>query len=143
MAAVFPAAAATVSVLVIETGLQEGLPAAEFSLLWENALMDSFFEGGHIVSNAPVMRLKGSAGTGFPEEARSELNNAQEGGADFLVVALLDYRGSRDGKVLKPAGISCRLFRVTPYRLLFEEAYAGEFSSAGLAAGALLPRING
>jgi hypothetical protein len=141
-AAAVPARAATVSILVIETGLQKDLPSVEFSRTWEDALMDSLFESGHIVSNVPILRLPGSAGTEFPEEAaRAELRNAQEGKADFLVVALLDYRGVADTKAMKPRGVTFRLFQVNPAQAVFERTYSGELPSPGRAAGDLVPHI--
>ena len=143
-AAAFPAWGATVSILVIETGLQKDLPAAEFSRAWEDALMDSFFERGHIVRNAPILRLSGPAGTEFPEEAaRDELRNAQEGKADFLLVALLDYRGVSATKAMKPRGVTFRLFKVNPAQAVFEQTYSGELPSPDRAAGDLMSHIKG
>lgn len=144
MAAVFPARAATISILIIETGLQQDLPAAEFSRSWEDALMDSFFDRGHIVSNAPILRLAGLEGAEFPDEAaRAELRNAQEGQADFLVVALLDYRGVSDKKAMKPRGVTFRLFKVNSAQVVFEQTYSGELPSPSRVAGSMIPHLKG
>jgi hypothetical protein len=144
IAAVLPARAATISILIIETGRQKDLPAAEFSRNWEDAMMDSFFEQGHIVSNAPILRLAGFGGTGFPDEAaRAELRNAQEGQADFLVVALLDYQGVSDKKAMKPRGVTFRLFKVNPAQVVFEQTYSGELPSPSRVAGSMIPHIKG
>jgi hypothetical protein len=120
----FPLSAATISFLVVETGLQEGNSAAESSGIWENALMDAFFDAGHIVSNAPIMRLNGNPGGIFPSEAQKDFDEAVAGGADFFVLALIEYQGPPDKP--KPQAISLRLFKTTPYKFMFEQRYAGK-----------------
>ncbi|MDR0555265.1 MAG: hypothetical protein LBG76_10785 [Treponema sp.] len=137
----FPAAADTISVLVVETGLQKNQPEAQFSRNWENEFMDGLFENGHIASNAPILRLEGHPGAELPGEARFELDNAWKGGVDFLVLAVLDYQGFTDMKTPKPPRILIRLFKVAPYQFLYEQQYTGEFPNAGIVAGILVPRL--
>ncbi|MDR2101562.1 MAG: hypothetical protein LBP43_03230 [Treponema sp.] len=145
-----PLSAATVSFLVIETGLWEEEGRNEFSTLWESGLMDVFFESGHIVSNAPIMRLPVKPEGEFPEDARRDLDEAREGGAEFFVLALLDYTGSSAaGSRRHPGFIALKLFRIDPYGLLFEEAYTGrvtasaneEFFNAKEAAQTIIPHL--
>jgi hypothetical protein len=145
-----PLSAATVSFLVIETGLWEGEGRNEFSTLWETSLMDVFFESGHIVSNAPIMRLPVNPEGEFPEEARGDLEEAKKGGMEFFILALLDYAGSSGTGVQRPPRIvSLRLFRVDPYGLLFEQRYTGavtasaneEFLNAKKAAQTIIPHL--
>jgi hypothetical protein len=145
-----PLSATTVSFLVIETGLGEGEGRNDFSTLWETSLMDVFFESGHIVSNAPVMRLPVNPEGEFPEEARRDLEEAREGGAEFFVLALLDFAGSSGaGTQRAPQFISLRLFKIEPYGLLFEQRYTGtvkasaneEFLNAKRAAQTIIPHL--
>jgi hypothetical protein len=86
--------AATVSFLVVETGLAEESVRPQSSLLWENGLMDVFFDAGHIVSNAPIMRIPGKTTEKLPDPVRNELDQARNGGADYFIVVLLEYSGS-------------------------------------------------
>ena len=115
---------ATVSFMVIETGLKEE-STTESSRLWEDALLGVFFDTGHIVSNAPILRIAEKPQQNLPDEARVSLYEALEGGAEFFIVAVLDYqnlaRPSRD--LPKPRSISLRLFKTEPYRFLFSQEY--------------------
>jgi len=54
----FPASAATVSFLVVETGIERGIPATNFGTTWEDGLMTSFFDAGYIVTNNPFLRVE-------------------------------------------------------------------------------------
>jgi hypothetical protein len=118
-----PLPAATVSFLVIETGLREELGNAEYSALWEDSLLDVFFEAGHIVSNAPVMRLNQVPAEDFPAEALADFAEAAEGGAQFFVLAQLDY--SRMDTEPAPRNIALRIYRIRPYGLVHEERLEG------------------
>jgi hypothetical protein len=147
-----PASAYTISVLVVETGLHTGSPPAESSNLWESGLMDILFDEGHIVSNAPILRLEQRSSSGLPEEARDDLNAARAGGADFLILALLDYQGAPGtGGNPKPQQVSLRVFRINPYQLIAEEPFTGgnnprggdEFINARNAARIIIPHIKG
>jgi hypothetical protein len=118
---VFPVSAATVSFLVVETGLREDNETPEASSLWESGLMDAFFDAGHIVSNAPIKRLEQKPETVFPEEVRPDFDEAMDGGAEFFILALLDYQESSQ----KLQRVSLRLFRINPYQFMFEQQYSG------------------
>jgi hypothetical protein len=117
---VSPLSAATISFLVIETGLRGELGSTGYSTLWENSLLDVFFEAGHIVSNAPVMRLGQIPAEDFPREALADLREATEGGAEFFILAQLDYRPSRTDTELVPWNIALRIYRTRPYGLVYE-----------------------
>jgi hypothetical protein len=116
-----PLSAATVSFLVIETGLREEPESAGYSALWENSLLDVFFEAGHIVSNAPLMRLNQIPAEDFPPEALADLAEATEGGAQFFVLAQLDY--FRTDTAPAPRNIALRIYRTRPYGLVHEERF--------------------
>jgi hypothetical protein len=144
---------ATVSFLVIETGLREETPIFESSKIWENALMDVFFDTGHIVSNAHILRLNSNdSREGLPSEAKDALGEALEGGADFFVLAMLDYQNPPKvlGEEPQPRGISIRLFRTNPFKFVYAEDYSvqvkvtakDEFIKAMSAARTVIARLN-
>jgi hypothetical protein len=149
-AVLFSLPAATVSFLVVETGLPEGSARPESSSLWESGMMDAFFDAGHIVSNAPILRLDGfvknPAPQPLPRELRRELDDARLGGADFFVVVLLDYH---DNPVQKPAEIMLQVFRVSSGQLVYASSFGGytgvkmeeEFQSVKKSAGKILPQL--
>jgi hypothetical protein len=138
-----------ISFLMVETGISESSPAAEASSLWENGLMDIFFDAGHIVSNAPVKRISAEGGKKLPDEVQREFNEAAAGGAEFFVLALLDYQGSFELPELKPQRVVLRLFRIKPYQLLGEQQYSGrttgpvkeELAAAKSTARKIIPYI--
>jgi hypothetical protein len=150
-AALVPVSAYTVSFIVVETGLPEEQGVCEYSNFWETGLLDVFFDAGHIVSNAPVLRLNKPSAKQFPDEAVENLNEANAGGVDYVVLALLDYQGSGapDASTPKPKQVSLRLFKTSPFRFIGEEKFtdprkarAGEdFISAKQAAVKMLPYL--
>jgi hypothetical protein len=117
---------ATVSFMVIETGIREEIPTVDSSRLWENTLLDVFFNTGHIVSNAPILRVAEKPQKNLPDEARFSLNEALEGGAEFFVVVALDYQNPPQAvtEELQPWKVSALLFKTTPYRFLYSQEYA-------------------
>jgi hypothetical protein len=126
--AILPLPAATVSFLVIETGLPYEMGNSVYSSLWESGLLDTFFEAGHIVSNAPIKRLDIKPQKSFPDEARGDLNDAMEGGAEYFVLALLEYPPPGTNEIPKPRNIVLRIFKVSPYKLLYEQLYSDKTS---------------
>jgi hypothetical protein len=118
--------------MVMEAGLGEEQRINESSILWENNLLDLFFEEGHIVSNAPVTRLpvgeepprRFAPGEALPRSMEEDFEEARQGGADYFVLALLDFRGAT-GRALKPQSVCLRLFRIRPPELLAEQWYTG------------------
>jgi hypothetical protein len=143
-----PLSAATVSFLVIETGLPSESGINQYSDLWESGLLDVFFESGHIVSNAPVLRLDYAPGEAFPAEAREALGEALDGGAEFFIIALLEYQqGSTGG--FRPGNVSLRVFRARNCELICEMKHTDtivkpikeEFDSLKNAARGLISRL--
>jgi hypothetical protein len=114
----------TISFIVGETGISPDAPLVEASNRWETGLMDAFFNEGHIVSNAPILRIDQPAGEELPPEFRRDFFDAREGGVEYLILALLEYQGLRgtSGR-LRPARVSLRLFRVSPYQFIIEEQF--------------------
>ncbi|GHV63563.1 hypothetical protein AGMMS49587_14010 [Spirochaetia bacterium] len=148
---ILPLQGATVSFLVIETGLRDDRKANEYSVLWESSLMDVFFEEGHIVSNSPSLHLAQKTDKELPDEAMADLSGAIDGGVDYFILALLDFPAVAGGKVQKPGDISLRLYKTRPYQFLYEERYAGrnnnnmkdEFARVKQTVRRLIPHING
>jgi hypothetical protein len=151
-AALVPVSAYTVSFMVVETGLPEGQGASGYSSFWESGLLDVFFDAGHIVSNAPILRLGAFPAKQFPDEAAESLSGANAGGADYFVLALLDYRenGAPDTSPSpRPKQVFVRLFKTGPFRFVREEKFAGplktqtgdDFISAKQAAMKILPYL--
>jgi hypothetical protein len=117
------------------------------SLLWENGLMDVFFDAGHIVSNAPIMRIPEKTTEKLPDPVRIEFDQARNGGADYFIMVLLEYPasivngipGSDEspasggaevswGKPVsggKPEKVYMRIFSVSNETLVYEIACAG------------------
>ena len=136
-----------VSVLVIETGLNEESNAGLYSSLWEDSLMSVFFDAGYIVSNGTILRLEKKPVKDFPDEMRVDFEEASEGGAEYFVLALLEYR-DQQGRV-KPSGVSLRVFSVNTRRLIYQRNFpAGtgadldeEYTRAKEAAKTLIPYL--
>jgi hypothetical protein len=126
-----PLPAATISFLVIETGLRKDMGSAAYSALWENSLLNVFFDAGHIVSNAPLMRLEHSPEEDFPPEAQVDLSEALGGGADFFVLVRLDYWFPSSGGGPVPRNVVLRIYRARPYGLIHEERLENSEVSPG------------
>ena len=142
--------AATVSVLVIETGLPPGNGCTPSATVWESGMMDAFFDAGHIVSNAPCQQLYAAVFNGsgaLPLEAGSDFDQARIGGADFFVLVLLNYQGDIIENQKKEVFI--RVFQVSSGDLLYETKLPGkswgstdeEFLFAKQNAGKILPQL--
>ncbi|MHC6203984.1 hypothetical protein ACYULU_12420 [Breznakiellaceae bacterium SP9] len=117
--------AATVSFLVLETGIKAGQAAFDITSTWENAFFDVFYGVGHIVSNAPVVRVQSSTDEELPGEAANEFYEAARTGADYFVLVLLDYSEVKlEGPRTRPGAITLRVFKTRPRRLLGEKRSA-------------------
>jgi hypothetical protein len=116
--------AATVSVLVMESG-SPGEQTGQYSIMWENGLLEVFFETGHIVSNFPRISLEEKPADGFPDEAEKDFEGAKEGGMDYFLIAIVDYKTSnvflRLFKTGSPKMIREQKYTVTTYRNIKEE----------------------
>ena len=123
---VFPLSASMVSFLVIETGIPHNANAGEYAYLWEGGLMGAFFDAGHIVSNSPVMRLENVPVAelqrgGLPRAAIEDFNEALEGGADFFILALLEFN-THDGQV-RPREVSIRIYNTHTRAMVYEDFF--------------------
>lgn len=120
--AAVPAHSSMVSVLVIETGLGEESVAKDYSTLWEDGIMGVFFEAGYIVTNGSVIRLGTGGIKEFPDEAQADFYEASEGGAEYFVLVLLEYK-NQDG-TFKPSGVFLKLYGTIPRKLIYEERFS-------------------
>jgi len=112
---VAPLSATNVSFLVMETGLPKDGPSSPYTIMWENGLMDVFFEYGHIVSNSPIMRIFQKPLDGFPDEAERDFDDAKEGGMRYFVIAIVEHP--------IPYKVSLRLFNTSSQEMLRELVY--------------------
>jgi len=108
---------ATVSCLVIETGLPSGGPKSQYSTMWENNLMDVLFETGHIVSNGRMLRLDKKPPESFPVAAEKDFQEARQNRMDYFLIAIIEQN---DGKKT----VSLRLFSINSQKLIKEQVYA-------------------
>jgi len=109
--------ATNVSFLVMETGLPPESAASQYSAVWENGLLEVFFESGHIVSNAPRVRLAdATVPEGFPPDAEKHYRDAIAGGMDYFLIAIVDHL-SHD--------VSLRLFSTRSGDMIAQMSYAG------------------
>ncbi|MDR1957160.1 MAG: hypothetical protein LBQ30_09950 [Treponema sp.] len=127
---IFPLYGATLSFLVIETGVRQGSPVQESSQRWETGLMDAFFEAGHIVSNAAIMQVPRRPEGEFPQEAQGKLQEAIAGGSDFFILVLMEYPGTREHPSPRPQSISLKLFSIQPYHSIGEQHYPQTISKS-------------
>jgi hypothetical protein len=106
--------ASTVSVLVMETTRPQGDPTGQYSIMWENGLLEVFFETGHIVTNSPRISIDEKPADGFPDEAEKDFEGAKLGGMDYFLVAIVDYSQSY---------VSLRLFNTNSPTMIHEHKY--------------------
>jgi len=119
---VFGLEAAMVSFMIIETGLPQEGGRIEQSDLWEDAIFDVFFEAGHIVSNAPILRLDEKPSTEIQRMTAEELLEARAGGADYFIIAQLDYLSD----IPKLSEIYFVLYKMNPYKKVHEKRFSGK-----------------
>jgi len=143
---VFGVEASMISFLVIETGVPQEGRTLQHSLLWENTLLDVFFNAGHIVSNAPIQRLEAKPSADFLQSSALEMEReAIDGGVDYIVLAQLDYFSDS-----APAEISFLIYRVRGRVKVLERRITGKsYRSTGdelddmkIIIGELVPYFN-
>ena len=119
----FSASASTVSFLVVETGLSEGIASPQnSSRLWEEGLMAFFFDAGHIVTNNPILRTDKK----IPAEIRGSIieydfDEAVTGGAEYMVLGFLEYE--TQGNRVVPAKMNIKIYTTVPEELVYEQVF--------------------
>jgi len=111
-----PLFGATISFLVIETGPSG---SSQYSTMWENNLMDVFFETGHIVSNARMIHLDQKPAANLPGEAEKDYQEARGSGMDYFLIAIIEQGSSG-----APQTVCLRLFSTNSQELIKEQVYA-------------------
>jgi hypothetical protein len=112
--------------MVVETGVNENTPRLDASSLWEGGLMDVCFDTGHIVTNAPILRLERNQVRPYPDEVLLDLGDAIESGVEYYILAVLDYEILPDDtSAYRPRSIALRFVQLAPRRVLFEVHYTG------------------
>lgn len=150
MAAIIPSGAATISIMIIETGAVDEAARSTVDI-WESGMMDALFGEGHIVCNTPAMRISNPDDEELPKEARPSFEDADVNGVDYFIIAVLSYPHSESPVIANPDKVSLRLYRIDPYGMLYNTSYplasgipaAEEFSNAKNAAQMLSQYIRG
>jgi hypothetical protein len=140
--------AATVLIMMIETG--GNLEADNNTAgVWEGGMMDIFFEAGHIVSNAPALRILTGDDEVPDSETRRGFEEAGRNGADYFVVVRLDYPGGGVNRIQKPGRVSLKLYKIHPYGVLYDKEFGVDLltyetlTNAKKAAMILAPYLRG
>ena len=118
---IFPASASMVSFLVVETGLNEGIPVTQFGTLWEGGLMASFFDAGHIVTNSPILRMLEKPEQDLTGSVRNDFNDAITGGAEYFILGFLNY--NLQGGTSNPVDILVKIYRTDSQELIYEQNF--------------------
>jgi len=131
------AGAFTVSFVVAETGVNQDNGEFHHSILWENALLDVFFEAGFIVSNDQMLRLPAR-----PTGDIIRLIDVDEfrfSGIDYLIITQLDYTDDLG----LPQNISLFVYRISPltnvFRTVVEQRPRNEINDIRSIARGLVP----
>ena len=119
----FSASASTVSFLVVETGLNEGIASPQnSSRLWEEGLMAFFFDAGHIVTNNPILRIDAPVSSELRgTQVEYDFNEAIMGGAEYFVLGFLEYE--TQGNRVVPANMNIKIYTTDPQELVYEQVF--------------------
>jgi len=121
----FGAWASMVSFYVIETGVAEETEMLQHSVNWENAFLDIFFDAGHIVCNAPILRLDKKPSGDISNMV--DMKDARDSGVDFVLIAQIDY----ETNTRAPKEVICVIYNlVTKEKLLEKKISPDKFKKA-------------
>ncbi|MDR3300909.1 MAG: hypothetical protein LBT01_00070 [Spirochaetaceae bacterium] len=127
-ASFFQIYAANISFMVIETG-GAALAAKGMAELWEDGIMDVFFDAGHIISNARTKKIPAQpTKEEFPEEALRDFQDADEGSSEYFIIAFLNYGDTITTEATAPESVNLRLYKVAPYKFLMEKTANGKYN---------------
>jgi hypothetical protein len=82
--------------------------------------MEVFFDKGHIVSNAQMIRLEKKPAEGFPGEAERDYEEARENGMDYFLIAIIEQKGESSAA----RTVCLRLFNTRSQELIKEQVYS-------------------
>jgi hypothetical protein len=117
----FPASASMVSVLVVETGLNDECSSGQYSSLWEGGIMAIFFDAGFIVTNSPIARMEKKPAVELTGALKEDFSEAALGGADYFILGFINYK--IQGETAVPEDIAVRLYETSSQKLLFERIF--------------------
>jgi len=144
--AVFGVEASMISFVVVETGLPQEGERNQHSMNWENALLDVFFDAGHIVCNFPILRYETKPSGNLIQSSINDMEeDALNAGVDYIVLAQLDYSGSQT-----PGEISFFIYRIRGRVKVLERQIRGktyrtardEIDDLKITVGELVPYLN-
>ena len=84
--------------------------------------MDVFFDAGHIVSNAPLMRFETKPQSDILQFAGISVIEARNWGIDYILIAQLDYSDVAQ----PPANITFYIYRVSANEKILERQITGK-----------------
>jgi hypothetical protein len=116
-----PVSASMVSILIVETGLDEEIASPQYSSLWEGGLMASFFDSGHIVTNGPITRIGKNPPRDLSGTIKEDFNEAALVGAEYFVLGFLEYQIR--GMEAVPLEITIKLFKIDSQELVCEQNF--------------------
>jgi len=116
----FPLPAATISFLMVETGLDEGAQTTQYGSIWEGGLMEVFFNAGFIVTNSPIARME-NIPEYFNGELQAYLDDAIMGGAEFFILGFLEYDSQERNSSL--LGIKIEIYHGRDQTQIFEQYF--------------------
>ncbi|MCL2764357.1 MAG: hypothetical protein FWD40_03655 [Treponema sp.] len=114
--------ASMVSFYVVEAGLSNGIESVRHAEIWEDAFMDVFFDAGHIVSNAPILRLDTKPKGDILQAVAFDIIDDRGGGIEYVLIAMLDYSGN----LPSPGEISFYIYRLVPRQKILERIIPGK-----------------
>lgn len=118
--------AADISLMIIETGLNNDEKKVDYSISLENMFFALFFDEGHIVSNLPILRV--------PEKPEHDIllyvsgQLRQESLMDFFIILQLDYKPESSAGLQSslPYQTAIFIYQTNPYKKIFEKNIAGK-----------------
>jgi hypothetical protein len=117
----FPVSASMVSILLVETGINERISTGQYSSLWEGGLMSALFDAGHIVTNSPIARMQNKPNPDISGPIEEDFTEAAMGGADYFLLGFIEYN-TEMGRTF-PVGIVLKLFNSNSRQLIYEQTF--------------------
>ena len=145
----YPASASMVSFLLVETGINQDIPSAEYTSIWEGGLMAAFFDAGHIITNSPITRMEKKPPSDLSGQVEEGYFDAVMGGADYFVLGFLEYKVLAGRAV--PVGMVLKIYNTSSNKIVYEQNFpAGsgtnnddEFKIAQNAGRTLVSHLGG
>jgi hypothetical protein len=105
---------------VLESG-KAATASRNTATIWEDGIMEVFFNNGHIISNAKSRKISVFPKEELPEEALRDFQDADSGGSEYFIVALLKYSDDGSEDYAAPKSVTIRLYGVSPYKFITEK----------------------